>query len=76
LYKLRYFVFKIVIVFAAGLQTFRGVALIKRAKRNQCMMMISFLPFLFVVEMEMKILGFRHFLISMTQTGFKSLKLR
>ena len=37
---------------------------------------ITFYRFLFVVEMEMTILGSRHFLITTTQNGSKSPKLR
>jgi hypothetical protein len=36
---------------------------------------VNFLPFLFVVEIEMTILGSRHFLITTTQNGSKSPKL-
>ena len=42
--------------------------------------MLSYMPlfhrFLLVIEMEIKILGSRHFLITMTQSGSKSPKLR
>ena len=37
---------------------------------------LLFYRFLFVVEMEMTILGSRHFLITTTQNGSKSPKLR
>ncbi len=40
---------------------------------GQC---INFYRFLFMIEMEMKILRSRHFLITKTQNGSKSPKLR